>query len=64
MTWYDWVHSDYNDGSFRVNCDGAYGLMYRGSVTNIYDTASEVIITSRNYSNYAGIPERCIDVSG
>ena len=29
MTWYDWVHSDYNDGSFRINCDGAYGLMYR-----------------------------------
>ncbi len=62
MTWWDFINSDYNDGSFSTNCGDEFQMMYKGRLTNIYSTASEVI-TSRNYSNYAGFPERCGDVS-
>ena len=57
MTWWDFVNSDYNDGSFSINCD-KYGLMYNGMVTDIYDTEIEIVAAS-NYSNHRGNPEPC-----
>ncbi len=57
MTWWDFVNSDYNDGSFSINCD-KYGLMYNGMVTDIYDTEIETVAAS-NYSNHRGDPEPC-----
>ncbi len=58
MTWWDFVNSDYNDGSFTTNCNSKFTLLYKGKVTDIYDTDNELVI-SKNYSTYAGVPEPC-----